>query len=115
MRGASDIKVVPRISVIIIVCLFELSTGLPAEQPTKFTLSTGDVSSPNVASGVTSPLDRGRVSVFAGFEPRAIRGGSIKFAALRKRWKRRKLKIDYWIEDPLGSSQNCNFGFCRNC
>ncbi|XP_076676630.1 uncharacterized protein LOC143373336 isoform X2 [Andrena cerasifolii] len=60
MRGASDIKVVPRISVIIIVCLFELSTGLPAEQPTKFTLSTGDVSSQNVASGATSPLDRGR-------------------------------------------------------
>ncbi|XP_076236448.1 uncharacterized protein LOC143180539 isoform X2 [Calliopsis andreniformis] len=44
-----------RMIIAVLVCLVSTSIALPAEQPTKFSLSTGDVSSP-----ATSRLDQGR-------------------------------------------------------
>ncbi|XP_015431300.1 PREDICTED: uncharacterized protein LOC107187668 [Dufourea novaeangliae] len=61
MRGTVRRKSVLRICVLIFVCRFDLSVGLPAEQPTKFTLNTGDAgTTARPASQATSRLDQGR-------------------------------------------------------
>ncbi|XP_053973791.1 uncharacterized protein LOC128873864 isoform X1 [Hylaeus volcanicus] len=62
MRRTFGIKSILRIGVIVIVCRFDPSIGLPTEQPTRFTLNTGDgdVSSTTATTLTTSRLDQGR-------------------------------------------------------
>ncbi|XP_053973794.1 uncharacterized protein LOC128873864 isoform X2 [Hylaeus volcanicus] len=65
MRRTFGIKSILRIGVIVIVCRFDPSIGLPTEQPTRFTLNTGDgdVSSTTATTLTTSRLDQGRTLV----------------------------------------------------
>ncbi|XP_053999851.1 uncharacterized protein LOC128887691 isoform X3 [Hylaeus anthracinus] len=65
MRRTFGIKSILRIGVIVIVCRFDPSIGLPTEQPTRFTLNTGDgdVSSTAATTLATSRLDQGRTLV----------------------------------------------------
>lgn len=56
-----------RFCILILVCRFDLSIGLPAEQPTRFTLNTGDTNSRNVAARVVSNYAPGEVSSFIVF------------------------------------------------
>lgn len=61
--GVLGTKGILRIGVLIVAFSFDSSVALPAEQPTRFTLSTGDETSKDVAS--TTRFDQGRVSDFS--------------------------------------------------
>ncbi|XP_050582031.1 uncharacterized protein LOC126918325 [Bombus affinis] len=50
-----------RFCILILVCWFDLSIGLPVEQPTRFTLNTGDTNSRNVATRIVSNYAPGEV------------------------------------------------------
>ncbi|XP_060817066.1 uncharacterized protein LOC132907720 [Bombus pascuorum] len=52
-----------RFCIFILVCRLDLSIGLPAEQPTRFTLNTGDTNSRNVAARVVSNYAPGEALV----------------------------------------------------
>ncbi|XP_076175802.1 uncharacterized protein LOC143150989 [Ptiloglossa arizonensis] len=56
--GVLGTKGILRIGVLIVAFSFDSSVALPAEQPTRFTLSTGDETSKDVAS--TTRFDQGR-------------------------------------------------------
>ncbi|XP_017799021.1 PREDICTED: uncharacterized protein LOC108579875 [Habropoda laboriosa] len=52
-----------RLCALLLVCRFDLSIGLPTEQPTRFTLSTGDRNLENMAVGAESRFAQGRAFV----------------------------------------------------
>ncbi|XP_076641244.1 uncharacterized protein LOC143352539 isoform X2 [Halictus rubicundus] len=61
MGDAGKARIVLRISAIVLVCCLDRSIGFPTEQPTKFSLNTGDAgTTTTLPSQATSRLDQGR-------------------------------------------------------
>ncbi|XP_033355989.1 uncharacterized protein LOC117236809 [Bombus vosnesenskii] len=54
MWGTLEKRRTLRFCILILVCRLDLSMGLPVEQPTRFTLNTGDTNSRNVATRLVS-------------------------------------------------------------
>nr|XP_033187811.1 uncharacterized protein LOC117155677 [Bombus vancouverensis nearcticus] len=60
MWGSLEKRRTLRFCILILVCRFDLSMGLPVEQPTRFTLNTGDTNSRNVATRLVSNYAPGK-------------------------------------------------------
>ncbi|XP_076276435.1 uncharacterized protein LOC143207161 isoform X2 [Lasioglossum baleicum] len=61
MGEAGKVRIILRISAIVLVCCLDLSIGFPTEQPTKFSLNTDDAGTTTTSpSQATSRLDQGR-------------------------------------------------------
>ncbi|XP_076641243.1 uncharacterized protein LOC143352539 isoform X1 [Halictus rubicundus] len=78
MGDAGKARIVLRISAIVLVCCLDRSIGFPTEQPTKFSLNTGDAgTTTTLPSQATSRLDQGRELL--GRAADAIRIGAGRF------------------------------------
>ncbi|XP_076276433.1 uncharacterized protein LOC143207161 isoform X1 [Lasioglossum baleicum] len=78
MGEAGKVRIILRISAIVLVCCLDLSIGFPTEQPTKFSLNTDDAGTTTTSpSQATSRLDQGRELL--GRAADAIRIGAGRF------------------------------------